>query len=135
MATKFIIEVTVEDQRIEDLLIAGFEGGCNYWLAFHGDDIREQAKKFYNKKLTVEQQIILGADLKCYDAETDEFLGTLTLVKIKEALTAMSHGMDLDDKPNDHLKWHFKNFIDENDDAETADVVIQIAALKSIVFG
>jgi len=31
--------------------------------------------------------------------------------------------------------WHLKNFIEENDDAETADVFLQCCVLGDIVYG
>jgi len=136
MNTIFITEIEVTDEQFESLLTSGLEGGCNHWLTGNSNDIREESKKFYNKELNVQNQIMLGGSLNCYDLEMpDSFLGTLTLDKVKKALKAMSEGKDLKGKENKHLKWHFKNFINENDDAETADVVIQIAVMEEIVFG
>ena len=31
--------------------------------------------------------------------------------------------------------WHYNNLINENDDAETADVFFQVATMGEIVFG
>lgn len=132
---KFKQEVEIKQERIHDLLVSAFEGGCNYWLTIRADDIRKESEKV-NGELNVENQIMLGATLHCYDKEEPENkLGEITLVKIIKALIAMSCGEDRKLKKNEHLKTHFNNFITENDDAETADVVIQIAVMGEIVFG
>ncbi len=130
----FTQTVEVDAQRISDLLTSGFEGGCNYWLTIKADDIHTESKKL-DGELNIENQILKGGTLHIWDVEDlNNKLGILTFVRIVEALQAMANGEDLKEKKNDHLKWHFNNFITENDDAETADVVIQIATLGEIVY-
>lgn len=131
----FTTTVEIEAQRIEDLLTSAFEGGCGYWLKLKSTDIQEEAKKC-GGELNIEKQILYGCKLNCYDAEDiDNKLGELTALQIVAALAAMAKGEDLKGKKNEHLKTHFNNFITENDDATTADVVVQIATMGEIVFG
>lgn len=131
----FIQQVTVDAIRLSDLLTSAFEGGCGDWMSIRADDIRTNSLKV-GGELNIEKQILLGTALPIYDAENPETkLGELSMLKIVTALQAMAEGKDLNGKENEHLKWHFNNFITENDDAETADVVVQIATMGSIVFG
>ena len=129
----FTTTIEIKRERIDDLLTSALEGGCNYWLALHADDIHKEGDKL-NGELCIERQLMLGGTLHCYDRETGDKLGEFTIVKLVGALQAMAKGEDLDGKKNDHLKWHFNNFATENDDAETADVAFQIATMGSIVF-
>ena len=134
---KFNQPVEITQERIHDILTSAVEGGCNYWLTVNADEVRAEAEKF-DGETNIQNQIMLGGTLNCYDAENAEDydkLGELTLVKIIEALIAMSCGEDLKFNKNEHLKTHFNNFITENDDCETADVIIQIACMGEIVFG
>jgi len=132
--TAFTTTVSVKNERFEDLLINFFEGG-NYWLKVLFTDIANEADK-NGGEFRVLKQIMMGGTVICYDLEdVNEKLGELTLEKMKKALQAMANGMDLKEKENEHLKSHFNNFITENDDFETADVVIQIAVMGEIVFG
>ncbi len=131
----FTQTVEVDAQRIKDLLTSGFEGGCNYWLVVKAAECKVEAEKL-DGELNIENQILKGGTLHIWDVEDfNHKLGILTYVRIVEALQAMANGEDLMEKKNDHLKWHFNNFITENDDAETADVVIQIATMGQIVYG
>lgn len=130
----FTTTVKVPRQYVHDLLVSAFEGGCNYWLKIRADDIHEESLKL-DGELNVENQILKGGKMICYDIETDEKLGELTALKIVEALNAMGMGKDLKGKENEHLKKHFKDFIDETGDAITADVVVQIAVMGELVFG
>jgi hypothetical protein len=127
--------VEVEAIRLSDLLTSAFEGGCGGWMSIRADDIRTNSLKV-GGELNIEKQILLGTALPIYDAENPETkLGELSMLKIVAALQAMAEGKDLNGGENEHLKKHFNDFIIENDDAETADVVIQIATMGSIVFG
>lgn len=131
----FTQTVEVAAERIHDLLTTALEGGCNYWLKTDPELVKEESKKFKGD-LNITNQIMQGGTLHCFDAEEPETkLGELNVFNIVRTLQAMADGKDLKNKKNDHLKWHFNNFINENDDAETADVVIQIALMGEIVFG
>jgi len=133
--TIFQAERVVENKRFEDILTSAFEGGCNYWLSLNSTDIAKEAESL-DGELNIEKQLLKGGNLNCYDnLNPDEKLGVLSLVRIRAALQAMARGKDLKDKENYQLKKHFDNFVEENDDAETADVIIQIAVMGEIVFG
>ncbi len=77
-----------------------------------------------------------GASIPVYDVEDKaNKLGNLSTMRIIMALSAMAQGENIKEEKNDRLKEHFDNFANENDDAETADVIVQIAVMERVVFG
>ena len=116
------IKMTVEldRQRVVDTLINALEGGSNYWLTSYslgsGEDDSE-------KEL---QGILNGiGGMLVKENDRDEKSHVVTVKDIEAALQDMAN----------RYPWHFKNLVDENDDAETADVLLQLAALKEVVYG
>ena len=131
----FTQTVEIKSERIEDLLVTALEGGSNHWLCLSSEELKNNAEKLKGETKAY-RQIMLGATLSVFDVEEpDHKLGDLNAITIVSALQAMANGEDLKGKKNDHLKTHFNNFVSENDDAETADVVVQIAVLGEIVYG
>jgi len=131
----FTTTIEVEKERIKDILITAFEGGCGYWLTILSTDMIEESKKFKGE-LNLIKLLMMGATIPIRDAEdSKEILGELNVFKITQAIQSMADGKDLKGKENEHLKFHANNFFTENDDAETADVIIQIATMGEIVFG
>jgi len=116
------IKMTVEldRQRVVDTFINALEGGSNYWLTSYslgsGEDDSE-------KEL---QGILNGiGGMLVKENDRDEKSHVVTVKDIEAALQDMAN----------RYPWHFKNLVDENDDAETADVLLQLAALKEVVYG
>ena len=136
---KFETTVEISEQRISDMLTTALEGGSGYWLTMYAPDIIEESKKFCGEQ-NVEKLILAGGSIKVYDAESEKCdeenrLGDLNMLNIITALEAMAKGENAEGRKNDHLKTHFNNFISENDDAITADVIVQIAVMRKIVYG
>jgi hypothetical protein len=131
----FTRTVEVAKERIEDILVSAFEGGCGYWLTILSTDMIKESKKF-DGELNLIKMLMMGATIPIRDAEnTKEVLGELNVFKVTQAIQAITDGKDLKGKENEHYKFHADNFFNENDDAETADVIIQIATMGEIVFG
>jgi hypothetical protein len=130
---KTVVEVPL--QRILDILCSVFEDGYNSWILVKAADIADEADKL-NGEFDGIKQIILGGNVTVYDLEEPNTkLGILNLVNIVKALQSMAYGEDLKGNKNEVLKTHFDNFVNENDDAETADVIAQIAVMGEVVFG
>jgi hypothetical protein len=136
MATyKIPTTVKITTQRIKDMLITALEGGSDYWLRVRVKDLNRLSEQFNNDR-NMENLILAGASVPIYDAEgQDGLLGHLSMLNIIMALSAMAQGENIKEEKNDRLKEHFDNFINENDDAETADVIVQIAVMESVVYG
>lgn len=121
---KFITEVEVTNDMIENLIVNSMEGGSNYWMEWISVPLKEGFKWDSDNYA---MQIINGeVELKIYDTEEpEEFLGILNIKTIEKGLSEMSQQY-----PED-----FNNIINENDDAETADIFMQLAIMGEIVYG
>lgn len=120
-----------------DLMIDAIEGGSNYWYLFGKDSdpiIRKyigvqrdfHGDFFYSTfSEAIMSAIVEGEIIPIYDIETLELLGNLSLQSIEEGEKLMS-----EEQPQ-----HFANILNENNDAETADVWFQYCVMGQVVFG
>ena len=121
----------MKKQLITDLLITAFEGGSNYWYMLDGNVLSDfrQYKILPSDSMT--DAVITGVmdynrEVDILDAEDpEEKIGVLSLKGINEGIELMKA---------DHSE-HYDNAIDDNWDAETADVFLQYCVLKEIVYG
>lgn len=125
------IEVTtrvrIPSEKINDLISTAVEGGSNYWAEF------QFPKNWKNKYESYEQIPLKGGEIKVFDCETGELLGILNRATAQVGLQLMADCRDV--KGKQIPSRHFKNLATDNEDAETADVFVQLAALGEIVFG
>ena len=115
---KMIVEL--DRQRIVDTLINALEGGSNYWIEKYSlgtgeDDSEKELQAILNNKATMAIQE--------NDRKQDSFI--VNASSIEKGLQQMAN----------LYPWHFKNLVDENDDAETADVLLQLATFGRIIYG
>ncbi len=90
--------------------------GSSYWCKWAGDlGYESTVKDIIEKKL----------ELKLQDFEDEKARYTLTLAKIKKGLSVMAA----------KYPKHFASIIQDNTDADTADVLLQCALLGEIVYG
>lgn len=118
------------DERRLDMLTGALEGGSNYWY-----EIKESADKIINDATPdmkgqpyvdrFFKAVQLGHAIQVHDCENDELLGEVTMHAIQEGERLM-----LAKHPE-----HWANILNENDDAETADVWFQMVVLKELVYG
>jgi len=137
-----VFEVTitykVSEERVRDLLVSAFEGGSNYWYMIERHDYGKYTEKdfetggeFYNPEYPGMDHYLLpfvpGCGLIISDSVDDERKDEHRLDResILKGLTLMEQN------------WprHWGNFVTENDDAETADVFLQLCLLGDIVYG
>ena len=106
------IELTVKvmPERITDLIVNAINGGINYWCSTCTSS--ENFKKLKDQPDT-------------FTEHEDDKKHELTHSKAVEGL-----GLMLEKYPQ-----HFGNFMSENDDAETADVFIQLCLFGEVVYG
>ena len=119
--------VRIPNQKIQDLIITAVEGACRYWACFK---FPENWKEKYQ---SYEQIPLKDGNIEVFDVETDELLGYLNSASIKVGLQLMADCKDL--KGKQVPSRHFKNLATDNEDAETADVFMQLAVMGEIVFG
>jgi len=119
--------VRIPNQKIIDLITTAIEGGSNYWASFKFPDNWKEKSQSYA------EIPFKGENIAVYDIETGELLGYLNSASIKVGLQLMADRKDLKGKPVPAR--HFKNLATDNEDAETADVFMQLAVMGEIVYG
>ena len=119
--------VRIPNQKIQDLIVTAVEGGSNYWAKF-------VFPKDYKQKCQNYSEIPFNNDnIEVYDIETDELLGYLNRASIKVGLQLMADRKDMKGKVVPSR--HFKAIATDNDDAETADVFMQLCVTGEITYG
>lgn len=111
---KFIVptEYEVTPQQIEDLLITAFEEGIAHWaLVF-----KKPEQPYWDATLV---------DAEDPDANGVGTRHRLTLLGVVEGIKRCAH---------DYPK-HFKDFMNGNADATTADVIVQCTVFGEVVYG
>ncbi len=122
---KATIQIPVE--KVQDLIICAVEGSSHYWARFKFPNNYKQKYRRYEKIP------FGGGEIEVYDIETGELLGTLNKANMKRGLQLMA---DYEDKHGKAVPArHFKNLATDNDDAETADVFMQLAVMGEIIYG
>jgi hypothetical protein len=119
--------VRIPNQKIMDLITTAIECGSNYWARF------ELPKDYKEKYGSYEHIPFKGGDITVYDIETGELLGYLNGATLKMGLQLMADRKDL--KGKIIPARHFKAFATDSEDAETADVFLQLAVMGEIVYG
>lgn len=112
-------------QRIKDLLTSAFEGGSNYWIRHaerHGAP-RSMAQflsdvPFVDK----EAHLIIHEDVDDREPTIPHRLDSNVLKKGMETFATM-------------CPKHFQDFLEENDDACTADCFLQCCLFKEVKYG
>lgn len=120
--------------RIGDLIVGAFEGGSNYWMRVSKREKPETMTFFYDaasiggesgKVYWHVDYPLNGGSVTISDAEGDMPDGVLNSSTIQMGLEIMA----------EKYPWHMQDFLQENDDATTADVFLQCCIYGEIVFG
>ena len=119
--------VRIPNQKIMDMIVTAVEGGSNYWAKFvFPKDYKQKCQNYY--------EIPFNDDnIAVYDVETEKLLGYLNSATVKVGLQLMADRKDMTGKPVPAR--HFKALATDNEDAETADVFMQLAVMGEIVYG
>jgi hypothetical protein len=115
---------TITKERIQDLLIGALEGGSDYWCEARFVKAPGCIASY------MEYPWIDGCQIIMNDFEGTDMLGggqykELTKDVLELGLRRMAGKYPV----------HFKNFVEENDDAETADVFLQCCCFGEVIFG
>ncbi len=118
---------TIPEERIEDLLVNAFEGGSNYWYIINSFNYPPgQTKQSLGIEFAHMQLPLRGGSLSIGDIEDRN---------VKEKILdrpAIIKGLQL---MADKYPRHWADFIEENDDAITADVFLQLAVWGEVIYG
>ncbi len=139
------------DNLIENLFISAYECISGYWMKIYRNDqifTKEPNYKLYTKKISysnicrvarckddyykgihiseyIIKEVMNGERITIYSKKTDEILGYLTRESTFNAIKIMQRNYPL----------QLRNIIEENFDAEDADVWLQVAVMGEVVYG
>jgi hypothetical protein len=120
--SKFTVAVEVSKEQIETLLVWAFEGGSNYWYRIEGDAPLSRMKGYADEAL--KQGIVVS---NFFAVETGHPIKQRTLNE-----KAIKRGLKLLPKKA-HLA--LADVIQDNADATTGDVFLQLCLYGEVVYG
>jgi len=118
-----------KEQR-DNLIINALEGGSNYWCLPYEGDVLSKTEEEKENGISFAERVIKtvesGKSITIWDAEEEtEHLGLISLENLKTAEKLMF----------EHFNSHYDDVINENDDATTADVFLQLVVVGNVIFG
>ena len=118
-----------KEQR-DNLIINALEGGSNYWCLPYEGDVLSKSEEEKENGISFAERVIKtvesGKSITIWDAEVEtEHLGLINLENLKTAEKIMF----------EDFKSHYEDVINENDDATTADVFLQLVVMGNVIFG
>lgn len=109
------VMLPVRRQRLRDLLCSAVEGGSNYWAAF--TDVTRTANLDY-------------LEVRVTEHEGSGAVPTTRVVTADDLAVGLGRAaMD------PRLARHAAAFLGDDDDAETADVILQMTVFGDVVYG
>jgi len=126
--TTVTVETPITTERVTDLLCNAFEGGSNYWM--HWD----LASSY---KMMLAQQEQPAAQFPQYDFDHPHWRLSVIVTEEENCRYDLTRdrlvkGLSLFSEKGG---YHFKDFLQENDDAMTADVFLQLCLFGNVVYG
>ena len=118
--------VTITPKQIADLMVTALEGGSNHWVKKANLTLVNGEPK--ESPWYADPDIYASSfEIKLTDIE-DGSIYTLNRMKLLEGLTKLA------DQTHDRHDC-FRSLLDDNIDAEDADVILQVAVHGEIIFG
>lgn len=137
---------TITREQVANLLCSAFEGGSNYWYRieeFHapskfefntGADLKKPAGYFKH----VDYPLNPGGYLTVSDYHGAEGVKGENVKNRRLNLRSIERGLNLLAQAHAEGKdygHHWRDFVEENDDATTADVFLQFCLFGEVVYG
>lgn len=109
----------VSQQQVADLVVTALEGGSNYWLGpceprYTSHEDYSQADKYSEDMIS-----------RVFSVDEDDDTYVFDRIAVRRGVTLMAN----------KFPHHFRDIINDNADAMTADVFMQCALLGDIVYG
>lgn len=127
------LEIELNREVLEDIFVTALEGGSNYWYFLSEDAvkrIRQVVRKSDEPYMAVAMlKAVLdhGVAIPINDVENEEdIVGWISMETMQERLQALL---------NSGEKWALEAHMEENGDADSADVVFQYLAMGEVVYG
>lgn len=125
---KINITREIAPQLFEDLIVTAIEGGSSYWYWLKREEFEKDLPD-NNEPLALRIAQALyenrGFKMKVYDCEDDgELLGEISYASCQEAFKIIA----------ERYPHHIDSLLEENWDAETADVFFQLCCFSEVVY-
>jgi len=127
------LEIELNREVLEDIFVTAIEGGSNYWYFLSKDAvkrIRQAVPREVDAVLstaTFKAVYDHGVAVPINDVENEEdIVGWISMETMQERLQALL---------NSGEKWALEAHMEENGDADSADVVFQYLAMGEVVYG
>ena len=119
--------VPISDEMIEDILCTAFEGGSTYWannVSFHNKEDGKKVGGWKHKYLTT---------TKLKDAKL--IMHTIEGGQVAFSKKSIIKGLQMMDDPENGCTKALKRLLFGDWDADDADIVLQMACFKEVVYG
>lgn len=115
---QFVVETKahVPIERVVDLLTTAMEGGSNYWVAKIDVKNHVEYECVYTAMIENGFKLTAKSGRKEHAVFPNDVMAALQLMA------------------NDQSK-HFEHFMNENEDATTGDVFLQLCVFKDVIYG
>lgn len=124
------INIPITYDMVENIIVTAIEGGSNYWYSIpdHSYDVIKSLEPTQPVSIGLARAVMTHRiDIEIDDIEDDEPVGTLSYNKIKERLQTAHE--------DESVMRHLMAFIQEDYDADNADVVFQYLVMGEVVYG
>jgi hypothetical protein len=129
---KIKIQIEIDESVLEDVFVTAIEGGSNYWYFLSEDAVRLIRKAIPREEesclsVATFKAVMRGVNIPINDVENEEdIIGWISLETMADRLT------DLATSGN---RWALDAHINEEGDADSADIVFQYLAMGDAVYG
>jgi hypothetical protein len=126
------IEFEIDDSVLEDVFVTAIEGGSNYWYYLTRNAvglIRKAVPREEESCLSIAtfKAVMKGVEVPIHDAQDiKEQIGLISLETMADRLRKLATSDD---------KWVLQVHMNEEGDADSADIVFQYLALGEVVYG
>ena len=126
----FNLKLEITEDVLENIFVTAIEGGSDYWAYITRSDAFKKFKetsKEYSFSENVLKFVLSGGDMVVEDIQDEgEVLGSINKANIELGLNTLLNS------PN---KQHLFAMLNEDYDAENADVCFQYIVLNDLVYG
>jgi hypothetical protein len=126
----FNLKLEITEDVLENIFVTAIEGGSDYWAYITRSDAFKKFKetsKEYSFSENVLKFVLSGGDMVVEDIQEEgEVLGSINKANIELGLNTLL---------NSDNKRHLFAMLNEDYDAENADVCFQYIVLNDLVYG
>ena len=118
------IKMTVNKQRLEDLLCTALEGGCDHWARIKKGTFAK-GKSASDYEYWHLEAIFDGGTIIVQDYEDSDTKAEIGLDELMKGLQLLAS----------NYPEHYCDWLREDDDGETGDIFLQLTCFGEVMFG